>query len=306
MNKTDKYRKAVDIINQCFDAVGIQSRISASDILIGNQTVCESIKEMRVFETYYAPIFHQKLSNIIFNHYYPQPTGTTFFHFTSMDAFESIVNNGEIWLFSLSKRFNHGEFRLFYEDHQMLGYKERVEEGKPLGFQIMEDTFYIAFARSEDLEDEESLWRSFGEKGLGVRLEFEITPRLANFRNVYYEQENDSKLLLKNINTRLKLDMEGRVLLIPGLSKIGAFYIQGDFETETESRLVIKKVSDSYQFNFEEFVFPGKEQVVKYIKLKFDSSFANIKLLSVKAGERADKAKIEEIVRKSPFQIPVI
>ena len=122
MSKSDEYRKAVDIINECFATAGIQSRISASDILIGIQTVCESVKEIRVFETHYSPIFQPKLSNIIINHYYPQPTGTTFFHFTTMDAFESIVNNGEIWLFSLSKRFNDSEFRLFYEDHKMLGF----------------------------------------------------------------------------------------------------------------------------------------------------------------------------------------
>jgi len=303
MIKEQKYKKAIEIINQEFQSLNIKERISLSDVLIGDQTVAESIKEIKNFGDHVSPIFNNRISNIIFNHYYPEPKNTTFYHFTTFDNFKSILLNDEIWLFSLTKRFEDEEYRLFYIDHQMYGYKERTESDKKMEIEIMEGTYYSSFTRAAEIDNEESFWNSFGDKGSGVRLEFEIKPKMCDFRNVYYECENDSKLLLHNINVKLKKELEGRVLLIPGLSKIGAFYIKGDFETETESRLIIKKVSDSYNFDFKEFQF---NKSVKYIKLKFESPFASIQLLSVKAGKPENRQKIEEIVREKSTSIKVI
>lgn len=303
MTKADKYKKAIDLINREFEKLKIEEQISFGDILIGKQTVAESIREIKNFGDYESPIFNQRLSNIIFNHYYPEPKNTTFYHFTTLDSFKSIVLNDEIWLFSLTKRFEDEEYRLFYVDHQMYGYTERREGDKKMEVSIMEETYYSSFTRAGEIEDEEPFWNSFGDKGNGVRLEFEIKPKLCDFRNVYYERENDSKLLLHNINIALKKDLAGRVLLTPGLSKIGAFYIKGDFETETETRIIIKKVSDSYNFDFEEFQF---NKSVNYIKLKFESPFASIKLLSVKAGKPENRQKVEEIVSKKSTSIKII
>lgn len=303
MIEIEKYQLAVEIINSNFKEQNINDKISTSDILFGNQTICESIKELKKTDDYVSPIFNQKISNIIFNHYYPEPTGTTFYHFTSLDNFKSILTNKEIWLFSLTKRFEDEEFKLFYVDHQMRGYQESKVENKRLDASIMEDTFYASFSRANELSEEESLWNSFGEKGLGVRIEFEIRPKICDFRNVYYETENDSKLLLQRINSSLKKELNGRVLLIPGLSKIGAFYIKGDFETETETRMIIKKVSDSYNFDFQEFTY---NKSVKYIKLKFESRFASINILSVKLGEKVDRKSVEKLIEEQSKRIKIL
>lgn len=244
MVELEKYRRAVEVINKRLKEQNISDKISTSDILFGSQTITESIKELRKINDHVSPIFNSKISNIIFNHYYPEPTDTTFYHFTSLDNFKSILSNKEIWLFSLNNRFDDEEFRLFYVDHQMQGYQENKNGNKKLETSIMEDTFYASFSRANELSDEDSLWGSFGDKGLGVRIEFDIKPKICDFGNVYYEIENDSKLLLQKINSSLKKELDGKVLLIPGLAKIGAFYIKGNFVTETETRMIIKKVSD--------------------------------------------------------------
>jgi len=304
MIELEKYLRAVEIINKRFEEQNISDKISAADILFGNQTIAESIKELRKFDEHVSPIFNQKISNIIFNHYYPEPTNKTFYHFTSLDNFKSILSNKEIWLFSLTKRFDDEEFRLFYVDHQMQGYQEIENGNKKMEDSIMEDTFYTSFSRANELSDEESLWNSFGEKGLGIRIEFDVKPKICDFRNVYYETENDSKLLLQKINSSLKKELGGRVLLIPGLSKIGAFYIKGDFETETETRMIIKKVSDSYDFDFQEFPY---NKSVKYIKLKFDSRFASINILAVKIGEKIiDRQNIEKLIMEKSKEIKIL
>jgi hypothetical protein len=303
MIEIEKYKQAVEIINKRFEEQNISDKISTADILFGNQTIAESIKELRKFDDHFSPIFNQKISNIIFNHYYPEPTNTTFYHFTTLDNFKSILSNSEIWLFSLTKRFDDEEFRLFYVDHQMEGYQETKNGNRKMEVSIMEDTFYASFSRANELSDEESLWNSFGGKGTGVRVEFDIKPKICDFRNVYYETENDSKLLLQKINSSLKKELNGKVLLIPGLSKIGAFYIKGDFETETETRLIIKKVSDSYDFDFQEFPY---EKSIKYIKLKFESRFASIKILSVKFGEKINRENVEKITTELPKEIKIL
>ena len=229
MIELEKYLRAVEIINKRFEEQNISDKISAADILFGNHTIAESIKELRKFDEHVSPIFNQKISNIIFNHYYPEPTNKTFYHFTSLDNFKSILSNKEIWLFSLTKRFDDEEFRLFYVDHQMQGYQEIENGNKKMEDSIMEDTFYTSFSRANELSDEESLWNSFGEKGLGVRIEFDVKPKICDFRNVYYETENDSKLLLQKINSSLHRQNKNMQRNLSHIETANWFSPKGDY-----------------------------------------------------------------------------
>ena len=294
---------AVDTINSIFQKHGIKNKISGADIEFSNSFLWDkqySVWNEELDSTLY--LRKRKLSDIIFNHYYKKPENTTFYHFTSYNNFISIVKNKELWLFNLIKRFNEGEFRLFYSDHGFTGYETNTDhEGTIMSKSLMSQTYYISFARASTipLEEEENLWYSFGDGGLGVRLEFEITPNYPDFRNIFYKQEGlaGNQLLINELSNEIKRKYN-RIFSIAGLSKIGGFYLQGDFDTEHETRLLIKEFTDDYKFYFTPILFSGD---VKYIKLKFDNPYVNIRLKSVQPGFHINDNRVEIVLDLYPF-----
>lgn len=217
-----------------------------------------------------------RLSKIIFNYYSPLPnTKETFYHYTTWNAFENIVKTKEIYLFNLLKRFSHGEYHSFYLDHDLKGY-EKDDYFKDL----MKDIYYISLARPKELtiDDEFDLETSFCN-GEGIRLEFSINPHIPDFRNVYYNEGKKPlyQKLLEHIQNKYD-----KYFVVNGLSKLGAFYLQGDFSTEHETRLVIKKGTDDYSFDFEPIQSNGD---IQYIKLKLEESnkYSDFHLKSIKA-----------------------
>jgi hypothetical protein len=63
------------------------------------------------------------------------------------------------------------------------------------------------------------------------------------------------------------------------MSKIGAFYIKGNFENEQEYRFLIKQTSDSYNaWNLQPITFQND---ISYIILPFETEYAKFKLIKV-------------------------
>ena len=297
---------AVKTVNDIFEAFGIKDTVGPNDIEFSNSFLWN--KPYLVWDDALGSklIFRKpKLSEIIFNHYYPKPTSPTYYHFTTYNNFVSIIKNQELWLFNLMKRFREGEFRLFYKDHGLTGYETNTDDnGIVMEESLMQQTFYTSFAKSSTIpfEDEDNLWSSFGEGGLGVRIEFEINTKgtYTDFRNVYYSQDSKStddlliNKLVAEVNTKYK-----RIFTLSGLSKIGGFYLQGDFDTENEARLLIKQSTDDYKFDFNIHNFNGK---VNYIKLKlFENPFVDIKIKSIQPGFRINKSEIEKVLEQYPL-----
>ncbi|WP_128544078.1 hypothetical protein [Larkinella soli] len=294
---------AVNLINQELLKQGIRSTINKDDIEFSPEFLWE--------KTYFSwdpklkrnlILRKRNLSNIIFNHYYPSPSNTTFYHFTSLKNFESIVKNKELWLFNLLKRFNQGEFRYFYKDHGLTGYKINSDiDGVIMEESLMSKAFYISFARSSSIkiDEEEDLWTSFGESGHGVRIEFDIVPKISDFRNIFYKDDKTpiKDLLINKLSKKIKKKFK-RNFMISGISKIGGFYLHSDLKIENETRLLIKEYSDEYEFNFTKFPSIGK---VKYIKLRFDSDYAEIKINSVQPGIYCNEDKVREVFEKYPL-----
>ncbi|MFH7010553.1 hypothetical protein ACHRV5_01705 [Flavobacterium sp. FlaQc-52] len=310
--ETDKLNSNINItdasttINNIFQSFNIQDRISSNDIEFSNSFLWN--KPYIVWDKKLDSniiLRKLKLSEIIFDHYYPKPTETTFYHFTTYANFISIIKNQELWLFNLAKRFQEGEFRLFYIDHGITGYQtNRDYNGEIMEKSLMKQTFYTSFAKSSTirLEDEESLWNSFGEGGLGVRLEFEINPKYADFRNVFYKQDGVPKtdLLINKITSEVQ-SKYNRNFTLSGISKIGGFYLQGDFDTENETRLLIKESTDDYKFNFTKHNY-GEQGDIKFIKLKlFDNSFADFKIKSIQPGNYINDNRIEKLLEQYPL-----
>jgi len=308
--ETDKLNanisSAVKTINDIFQTFGIQDTVCSNDVEFSNSFLWNKLY-LVWDKTLDSNLILRKprLSEIIFNHYYPKPTKTTFYHFTTYNNFVSIIKNQELWLFNLMKRFHEGEFTQFYKDHGLTGYETNTDDnGIVMERSLMQQTFYTSFAKSSTipLNDEENLWYSFGEGGLGVRLEFEITPKgsYTDFRNVYYKQdENPNEDLLINklvseVNAKYK-----RIFTLSGLSKIGGFYLQGDFNTEHEARLLIKQSTDDYKFDFTIHNFNGE---IRYIKLKlFDNPLVDINIKSVQPGFHINDNRIEKVIEQYPL-----
>jgi len=108
-NKT-KIADLVDTVNEILSRHGIKDQINSHQIrfnadYIGNISWIED----------------KKLSRLIFDKIYPQPTIKTFSHYTSFDKGLSIITQKQFWLFNLLQNFDANEFKLFYQEHGIDG-----------------------------------------------------------------------------------------------------------------------------------------------------------------------------------------
>lgn len=282
--------EAAEIINGFLQN---EEKVSPDDLVF----IGSSLRNSDWHQKHLFGVQTKKLSNVVFDHYYPRIIGGRFYHFTTFYHFTNIIGSKELWLFNLLKRKSAEYFRPFYEDHGLRGYDEKHDgNGKPFWEKIMQETFYASFADPRILSEqtEATLWRGFAEKGFGVRLEFEITPNIPDFRVVYYRKESllPKKLVMNQICGAI-MERFGRTFTVSGISKMGAFYVDGDFEDESEVRLVIKANTDDYPFRFEPKQYKGS---VTFIRLPFRNKYARIRLASIQPGIYRPKKDVEQVI----------
>lgn len=232
-----------------------------------------------------------KLSKILFDIYYPIPDEKLYYHYTKISALRHILK-GHLKLNSLIKNENYEEFETFYTDHNILGYSENLDDdGTLMKDSLMKEiyTFCMASKKNLNFENENRLWRSFGDNQNGVRIEFEIDTNHCDFRKIYYRDNefNTSNLLINELNLTIEKNYN-RKLFISGISKIGMFYLPGSYKIENEVRFAIKKHTDDYDFNF-------SNDNVDYILLPFQSDYATFKINKIKIGENCTEEQIQEI-----------
>lgn len=178
------------------------------------------------------------LSQAIFDHMFPCVTSpTTLYHYTSLSGLSGIASSAELRLFPIRKRIDEGgELSAFAKAHGLTGYLNS-DEGEPYYKVLSDDLFYVSMTRIPP-KDPALMWGAFSS-GTGVRLEFEVTAKMAQLRPVYYEQKG-AATLLKDINTALI--ESGEPPFVPyTISHIGAFYLSSLVSSEDEVRLMVKR-----------------------------------------------------------------
>lgn len=282
--------EAVEAINQIFSEYGIEQKITKNDIKFTDSFLTNNhyTEKVDIETTLFKSL--RRLSQIIFEHYYPKPKGNKFFHYTTVSALKGILKN-ELKLKPLIKNENYSEFKLFYQDHNLEGYTRNIDErGILMERVLMEQCFAICFASPIDLTQhkDKTLWSSFADNGGGVRIEFQIDTQHPDFRQIFYHKNLDKGKLLLNRLAKDTLEKFNRTFALAGVSKIGAFYLPGDYDIENEVRFLFKKFTDEYNFLFDDSN--------GYIMLPFESDFAKISITKIRAGKLCDIENIRSIL----------
>jgi hypothetical protein len=233
----------------------------------------------------------RKLSNILFNIYYPPATDSTYYHYTKISALKNILQ-GQIKLNPLVSNNNYNEFEDFYRDHNILGYFQNNDpDGSLLRDTLMEETYAFCMASSSGLneENEKSLWGSFADGGHGVRITFKLKSNHPDFRKIFYRDEklDLSGLLINRLNKVLN-DRYQCQLFISGVSKIGAFYLPGDYKIENEVRFVVKKHTDQYKFHYDDSK--------GYLMLPLENAYGSFYIKKIKIGHKCTEEQRDSIV----------
>ena len=285
-NKTE-LQDLVDFVNSIFAKYQIDDRITNKHIRFNADFIGNIVK-----------VDDKKLSQIIFDKYFPKPTRDSYYHYTSFEAFKSILENKKIRLSNLNKRFNDGEFSTFYEEHGMDGYKKG---GFTLGVDysekaIMSKIYFLSLTGSGYNFGDNNLWNDFGKDGDGVRLEFKITPKTLDFREIFYStpKVDNSLPMLKELFTEIKAKY-GLPFNFTFSSKIGAYYIKGMFQNEDEFRFIIKTTADDYDASNIQSVTVNEEKAIEYIEVDFLNEYADFELLTVQPGYNCSDEDIREI-----------
>lgn len=287
LNKT-RIDELVNCVNEIFSRNQIQERIDKKHIRFNADFIGNIVK-----------ISDKKLSEIIFETIYPTPKQKLFSHYTNFNAACSILSNKELWLFNLIKNFDAGEFKLFYEAHNITGYRDLTTTfGIRTDYRsIMGQIFSLCL--TSETNSSPQMWDYFGYGGTGIKLTFEIESKIPDFREVYYSDKNKPQkvpLLADLFNTIDKTF--NYPLNFTYISKIGAFYIHGKFTNEQEYRFLVKRTSDSY--NAWDFVPVTFQNDISYIVLPFKSRLAKFKLTKVTKGQNCsptDFQKIKDIIK---------
>ena len=233
---------------------------------------------------------NNKISKILFDIYYPKAEEASYYHYTKISALKHILK-GQLKLKPLISNENYDEFRTFYEDHNILGYFHNKDyDGTLMKDALMKDIYIFCMASKTGLEEEneDALWRSFADNGGGVRIEFEVKTKHPDFRKIFYkDKEFDKRDLVINRLQSITKNLYEREFYIPGISKIGSFYLPGTYKIENEVRFVVKRHTDEY-----EFVYSDDNG---YLILPFKNDYAEFIIKNIKLGDNCDPFTKEEL-----------
>lgn len=244
------------------------------------------------------------LTEIIYNYYYPQAPNGEYAHFTDLLSLESILESKNIRLTSAIKRIDDLEFALFYEDHDIEGFKRPIDASTQEEA-LMKDLFYLSLTENKkpSIDIKRGMWKHFGKNGTGVKLIFNIVTTHVDFRSVYYPNSPYSvdKQLVSKLIERINR-MFCKPFIFNSISKFGSFYIHSDFEDECETRYLIKRLTDDYPFPFT-VQFHNN---IPYIELDFVSPWGSFLPIKVQPGLYCNRTEVQKIVNESGLNVEVL
>ncbi len=303
MNKMIEYDKKTTEAN-LKNRNEISDLVDKVNILLTKHQVADMIdsSHIRFYEDFIgnilAPVKDKKLSHLVFNKYFPCPKLNAYYHFTSFEAAKNIISTQKLRLSNLRKRFRYEEYSEFYSDHGMDGYKVG---GTVLGIDcseksIMSEIFFLSLTSSGIDDSGQTKWTDFGEGGYGVRLELEVNAKHNDFREVFYSLYKNANCipLLKDLFVEIK-DSYGKPFNFTYSSKIGAYYIKGQFQNENEYRFLIKRTSDDYNAYYLQPTITDSTEMIGFIEIPLISEFAEFKIKSIQPGFNCSDDDIEEL-----------
>jgi hypothetical protein len=201
--------------------------ISREDIIITDSTISDIVKQ------------NERLSSSIINKIWPSVDNATVFHYTSKDNAESILNSGNIRLYTILKRYSDNEVSAFCEAHGLNEYLKQDEYGQEkYKTMIMPNTFYSSFTSvAGTVEQEEYFWRNFAPID-GVRIKIEVKASNPDFRRIIYPSNEGEPLLLLSELTETIREKYKKEFILKGISRLCAFYLLKKYEIESEYRML--------------------------------------------------------------------
>jgi hypothetical protein len=277
-------------VNQCIAKYGhYKKKLFVSSLGITNNIVMEGSSHI--------------LTDLVLNEYFPLNPVREYHHFTNVKAFESILKSKKLRLASVAKRFNEDEYLPFYNAHNMNGYAI-TDNGKKLGQEICENSFYISFTDNNLTESQENyMWNYFADNNKGVRLVFKLcNDTNLDLRKMYYPPGHNAAIKL--ITELLEISSKrNRYFVLHGLSKMGFFYLPKKYCIENEYRLLIQKDYACNQLGLP--ILHQKTGVCKeyeYIEIPFnDKNFPiHLQLEKVIIKNKTNRTEIERILKECP------
>ncbi|MDX0531516.1 hypothetical protein GOC94_30945 [Sinorhizobium medicae] len=278
--------KVIGILHDVLARHGMQVDLNRMDIHLSDKVIIESFAKGAY------------LSEAVLNYMFPhEPAPCTLYHYTSLEGIEGIVQSGELRLYPVRKRLGQGgELDAFAKAHGLLGYLN-VSEDEAFYKTLSDDLFYISMTRVPP-KDPYLMWGAFA-KGTGVRLEFQVQPKVAELRPIRYEQDN-STTLLTEINQAL--EYAGEPPFNPWtISKIGAFYLDSTVKSEDEVRLLLKRHVGGIDMT-------RSDDSSRYwpIPIGEENEFCQVELTGVHIAPSGDRSAIETILRRTRFStVPI-
>jgi|AntRauMFilla1563_2_1112583.scaffolds.fasta_scaffold07809_2 hypothetical protein len=245
-----------------------------------------------------------KISQILFDIYYPKANEESYYHYTKISALRHILK-GQLKLKPLISNENYGEFRTFYEDHNILGYLKHKDYDRTLMKDaLIKEIYVFCMASKVDLKkkNEDSLWHSFADDGHGVRIEFEVKTQHPDFRKIFYKDKYfDKRDLVINRIQAITQNLYEREFYIAGISKIGSFYLPGEYKIENEVRFVLKKHTDEYDFKYNDDK--------GYLILPFKNAYAEFRIKKIKLGENCSnkiKTELRQLINNNGYSDEIV
>jgi len=286
MMEIERKKKVGGIIRDCLRPHGLESEVDVNELHVHDQYIVGTLGN------------NQRLSRAVLNAMFPQKaTPCTLYHYTGLDTFKSIVSSGELRLYPIRKRLGQGgELEAFAEAHGLEGYL-KTAHGEPFFKELSDDLFYCSMTRIPP-KDPQLMWGAFAH-GTGVRLEFQVKPKVADLRPIRYE-DTGSSTLLTEINKALALQKEPS--FIPWtLSQIGAFYLSSTVNTEDEVRLLVKR----YRGGFDPTRSDGTYMYWP-VPIAVENDVCRIDLIGIHVAPHGAKADIDAAIAGTAFaSIPV-
>ncbi|QQS04464.1 MAG: hypothetical protein IPK50_19565 [Fibrobacterota bacterium] len=297
--KIEEYRKRLKLANQR-QLSEIDDLVRITNAILAKNGILDAIDGSQIkFNANYigniTQVSDKRLSDLIFEKIYPAPTRKIFSHYTKFDKGVSIIENSEFWLFNLLQNFSADEFVLFYREHGIDGYEQDTEVfGTTIGYRaLMSEIFALCLTTEENSSP--TLWEYFGNNGTGLKLTFEVESKIPDFREVYYSNitKPEPIKILKDLFGEIQSEFN-LPLRFSYISKIGAFYIKGNFANEQEFRFLIKYSADNYNARKLKPTLLGND--ISYITLPFESEYAKFKLIKVEKGSNCDLSAFNKII----------
>lgn len=215
-------------------------------------------------------------------------TQTLYAHYTTFTALQAILKSQCLHLYSLGKRINEHEYSQFWIDH---GYTP------PMDF--CGDLFYSSFCDPAG-PNQDAMWRTFGDGGLGVRLTLRANPLQpqTEFRVIRYS--NASRTLIADLRKSV-LDRSGLEIILPGLVRLAAFYLPQGYFVENESRLLIKRHAwfEAGPSPWAPISADGSHEYFPF-KLNQDTQFGRLELVAIEPGQFCDQSKLTAEIKSHP------